>query len=61
LSPLETVRAADLGEFAGWADAERIVLNVHRVYADEAGEQLDLPAALGDAVAWLGHPMRTVV
>jgi cyclase len=61
LSPLQAAREADLGEFAGWADAERIVLNLHRAYADHAGRELDLVAALGDAIAWLGHPMHTSV
>jgi cyclase len=61
LTPLQAAREVDLGEFAGWADAERIVLNLHRVYADHAGRDLDLVAALGDAVAWLGHPMHTSV
>jgi cyclase len=61
LNPLEAAREADLGEFAQWPDAERIVLNLHRVYADSEGRELDLVAALGDAVAWLGGPMRTSV
>jgi cyclase len=61
LTPLRAARQVELGEFAGWADAERIVLNLHRVYADHAGHDLDLIAALGDAVAWLGHPMHTSV
>jgi cyclase len=59
LDPLQTARQADLGEFAGWADAERIVLNVHRVYADHAGRDLDPVAAFSDAITWLGHPMHT--
>jgi cyclase len=37
------------------------VLNLHRVYADRAGRELDLAAALADAVAWLGGPMHTLV
>ncbi|WP_460710568.1 MBL fold metallo-hydrolase [Nocardioides dilutus] len=61
LSPLEAARQADLGEFAGWADAERIVLNLHRLYADRAGRELDLAAAFSDAIAWLGRPMHTWV
>ena len=61
LSPLQAAREVDLGEFAGWADAERLVLNLHRVYADHAGKELDLIAAFTDAIAWLGHPMRTRV
>lgn len=61
LSPLSAAREASLGEFAAWPDAERIVLNLHRVYADREGRELDLTAALGDAIAWLGGPMRTSV
>lgn len=61
LTPLQAAREADLGEFTGWADAERIVLNLHRVYADHAGQELDLMAAFGDVIAWLGHPMRSRV
>jgi cyclase len=60
-TPLEVAREADLGEFAGWADAERLVLNLHRVYADHAGAPLDVVAAFGDAVTWLGGPMATSV
>jgi len=61
LTPLQAAQQMDLGEFAGWADAERIVPNLHRVYADHTGRNLDPVAALGDAVAWLGHPMHTSV
>ena len=61
LSPLEAARQADLREFGGWADAERIVLNLHRLYADHEGRELDLTAAFGDAITWLGRPMHTSV
>ncbi|MFI5907955.1 MBL fold metallo-hydrolase [Dactylosporangium sp. NPDC051541] len=60
-TPLEAARAFDLGEFAAWPDAERIVLNLHRAYADRAGTDLDLIAALRDAVTWRGGPMPTSV
>ncbi|MEI4274194.1 MBL fold metallo-hydrolase [Klenkia sp. LSe6-5] len=60
-TPLEVARDTDLGEFAGWADAERFVLNLHRVYADREGRDLDPAAVLPDAVAWLGGPMPTAV
>jgi cyclase len=36
LPPLETARSLDLGEFAALTDPERIVLNLHRAYADLA-------------------------
>lgn len=61
LSPLQAAREAELGAFAAWADAERLVLNLHRVHADRAGEELDLVAALTDATTWLGGPMPTHV
>ena len=60
-TPLEAARHADLGEFADWADAERLVLNLHRAYADHAGRDIDLIGALTDATAWLGGPMHTAV
>lgn len=41
------VRTADLGEFGDWADAERIVMNLHRARAD--------------AVEWNGGPMPTTL
>jgi cyclase len=61
LTPLEAARAAGLGEFAGWADAERLVLNLHRAYASRDGREVDLVAAFTDAMAWLGGPMHTSV
>jgi cyclase len=61
LTPLQAARQVDLGEFTDWGDAERIVLNLHRAYADHAGQDLDVIAAFGDAVAWLGRPMHTSV
>jgi cyclase len=60
-TPLQAAQRRDLGEFSGWADAERIVLNLHRAYADRAGRELDVMAAFSDAVAWLGAPMATSV
>lgn len=61
LPPLQAARECDLGEFADWADAERIVLNLHRAYAERQGSTFDLVAALSDAVAWRGGPMPTAV
>ena len=61
LAPLEAAKEASLGEFADWLDAERIVLNLHREYADREGRDPGLVAALGDAVTWLGGPMHTSV
>ncbi|HVW43254.1 MAG TPA: MBL fold metallo-hydrolase [Amycolatopsis sp.] len=61
LGPLEAARETDLGEFANWADAERLVLNLHRAYADRDGTDLDLMAAFGDATTWHGGPLPTSV
>jgi cyclase len=60
LTPLEAARSVDLGEFAGLLDPERIVLNLHRAYADLDGSpSVDVPAAFADAVAWNGgRPLR---
>ncbi len=56
LTPLETARDTDLGDYAGWLDAERIVGNLHRAYADlsDANEPPDLMAALQDMIAYNG-------
>jgi cyclase len=59
--PLAAATDCDLGEFADWPDAERIVLNLHRAYADAAGTPFDLVAAMSDAITWHGGPLRTVV
>ena len=61
LTPLELARTADLGEFAGWPDAERVVLNLHRARADAEGRRMDHRAALGDATVWNGGPLTTHV
>ncbi|MFW6639959.1 MBL fold metallo-hydrolase [Nocardiopsis algeriensis] len=60
-TPLESARECDLGEFARWDDAERIVLNLHRAHADLTGTPMDLAAAVADAVAWNGGPMPTTL
>jgi cyclase len=56
LSPLETARQADLGAYAAWLDAERIVGNLHRAYRDLEPQRpgVDLYAALTDMVAYNG-------
>lgn len=61
LSPLDAATRTELGEFAAWADAERLVLNLHRAYADRDGEDLDLIAAFTDATTWNGGPLPTSV
>jgi cyclase len=58
LSPLDAAREVDLGRFAEWLDAERIVGNLHRAYAEldgsERGARIDLAAALADMVTYNG-------
>jgi len=58
LSPLQAARETDLGRFAGWADRERIVGNLHRAYAElggaAPGAAIDILAALADMVAYNG-------
>jgi len=62
LAPLETARQLDLGQYAGLLDAERIVGNLHRAYADldaerdgmPLGRRIDVAAALADMVTFNG-------
>jgi cyclase len=61
VAPLDAARRCDLGEFAAWADAERLVLNLHRAYADADGRELDLMAAMIDAITFNGGPLATKV
>ena len=61
LSPLEAASATDQGEFADWGDAERLVLNLHRAYADAERRPFDVVAAITDAVTYHGGPMTTHV
>ena len=56
LSPLDAARDTDLGAYAELLDAERIVGNLHRAYAEldgaAAGAPIDIVAALTDMVAY---------
>jgi cyclase len=61
VSPLVAATGCDLGEFTEWPDTERIVLNLHRAYADAVGTPFDLVAAMADAVAWHGGPLHCTV
>jgi cyclase len=56
LSPLAAAREADLGDYAGWLDSERIVGNLHRAYCDLEPQRppVDLIGALTDMVAYNG-------
>lgn len=60
-SVLKAAKQADLGPFEAWADAERLVLNLHRAYADANGPPFDLVAAFSDAIEWNGGPLTTHV
>ncbi|MFI9581871.1 MBL fold metallo-hydrolase [Streptomyces sp. NPDC052236] len=57
-TPLETARAADLGVFAELRESERLVANVHRAYAELAGQPggspLDAVAVFADMAAMNG-------
>ena len=62
-SALDAARDADLGDFAGWHDPERLVGNLHRALAErrglEPGGPLDVAAAFADMVAYNGgQPLR---
>jgi cyclase len=62
LDPLETARQADLGEFAGMSDPERIVGNLHRAFAELSGTPrggvIDVRSALADMVTYNdGRPL----
>ncbi|HET9140572.1 MBL fold metallo-hydrolase [Actinophytocola sp.] len=61
LGPLDAARQADLGDFARWPDGERLVLNLHRAYAELDGREPDLLVAFMDAVAYHGGPLRCAV
>lgn len=47
LTPLAAAREADLGEYAGLLDAERLVPNLHRAYAEAQGAPPGHPLDIG--------------
>jgi cyclase len=57
-TPLQAAGDCDLGGFAAWPDSQRIVLNLHRAYADAAGDTIDLLSAFTDAVTFNGGPFE---
>jgi cyclase len=61
IDPLGAARRVDMGEFAAWNDAERLVLNLHRAYAEASGTPFDVVAAFRDAMEWNGGPLTTHV
>lgn len=58
LTPLETARELDLGQYDDLLDRERIVGNLHRAYAEleggPLGRPIDVVTALADMVAYNG-------
>jgi cyclase len=63
LTPLEAAREAGPGQYADLLDAERLVGNLHRAYAElggaEPGAPIDIFAALTDMVVYNGgKPLR---
>ena len=54
LSPLEAARRLDLGRFAGLAEKERIVGNLHRAFAESDGAQPNVPSAWQDMYEYNG-------
>jgi cyclase len=61
LTPLEAARTCELGPFAAWPDRERLVLNLHRAYADAEGGEPELLTAFSDAIAYNGGPLHCAV
>ena len=58
LTPLEAAREADLGRFADWPDAERLVGNLHRAYAELAGTPRGGPIDVGRRAGGHGRLQR---
>ncbi|MEV4510290.1 MBL fold metallo-hydrolase [Dactylosporangium sp. NPDC049525] len=61
LTPLAAALDADLGDFAGWGEPERLVANLHRAYAERTGAPAGtyLPSApvFAEMVTWHGGPL----
>lgn len=62
IPPLELARQTDLGKYAHWADAERIVANFHRAYSELRGEPYATPLNAAEIIheseGFSGHPLR---
>ena len=61
LTALQAAQQQHLGEFAAWADPERLVLNLHRTYAEASGSTVDARRAFRDAMTWNGGTLTTHV
>ncbi|WP_445183533.1 MBL fold metallo-hydrolase [Pseudonocardia sp. Cha107L01] len=60
-TPLQAARDCDLGEFTEWPDHHRIVLNLHRAYADATGAPMDLLTAFTDTTTFNGGALDCAV
>jgi cyclase len=55
MTPLEAARDIDLGPYAGWTEAERVVANVHALYRDFGDRSpSDALALMGEMAALAG-------
>jgi glyoxylase-like metal-dependent hydrolase (beta-lactamase superfamily II) len=55
MSPLDATRDIDLGPYAGWSEAERVVANVHALYRDFGDpSSADALTLLGEMAALAG-------
>ena len=61
LTPLEAAQKHADNPYAGWAETERFVGNLHRAYAELAGHPTDtrltVPSVWPDMVAFHGGPI----
>jgi cyclase len=60
MAPLDAARDIDLGPFAGWHEAERVVANIHALYRDFGGEGAHDALSLMADMAVLADTGRTV-
>ena len=58
LTPLQAAQECALGEFAHLPDPERIVLNLHRAYAESNNTEMNLTTALTDAMTYNNGPLH---
>jgi cyclase len=55
MTPLEAARDIDLGPYAGWSEAERVVANVHALYRDfGGGDPADALTLMGEMATLAG-------
>ena len=60
--PFEVAEGAPLGEFSDWCDAERLVGNLHRAYAehpDVPKNTVDFPTVWEETERFLGGPLTS--